>query len=194
MLSLIWFVLTLQLPTSDPYPSAEGAPGVSFLNKACRLEATGGAHWKRLWLNCGAGPHLISEPSSFMWHATIDNRAKALELLGLFSSLESCERLPMTQWLQVTPSAHDGWLQLSERDFHGVCPVPESHEAVDASAEWKLFIVNRCLLNVQDGHVYVVEEHVRENGETTLVNKRLVLRDAARRLGSCSPPGAPVLR
>lgn len=189
MLAALWPIL--QVPTSDPRPSPAGAPHVSFLEGQCRMESTSGAHWQRLWLNCGSGPHLISEPSSLMWHVAIEKPEQALELVRLFSSLESCERLPAARWLEVSPAPNDDWLRLSERTFRKACPVPDAREVVEAGAAWKLFAVKRCLLNVEDGHLYAVEEHVRENGETAFIEKRRVLSNAAGRVGSCNPPGAP---
>ena len=193
--SLIALLATLwplpQIPTSDPRPTTADAPQVSFLEGPCRLESTSGAHWQRLWLNCGSGPHLISEPSSFMWHVGIEKPEQALELVRLFSSLETCERLPTARWLEVSAAPKGDWLRLDDRTFRKVCSVADAREVVEAGAKWKLFAVKRCLLNVEDGHLYFLEEHVRENGETTVIEKRRVLSNAARRIGDCDPPGAP---
>jgi len=188
MVMMLWGT---QIPTSDPRPSAKGAPSVSFLEPPCRLESTSGAHWQRLWLNCGSGPHLLSEPSSFMWHVVIEKPEQALELVRFFSSLESCERLPRARWLEVAPSRTDDWLHLSDVTFRKACPVPEAREVTEAGAGGKSFSVKRCLLNVEDGDLYVVEEHVRGNGDTALAETRRVLNNAAKRIGSCNPPGAP---
>jgi hypothetical protein len=126
-----------------------------------------------------------------MWHVRIEKPEQALELVRLFSSLESCDRVPSARWLEVSAGPKDDWLWLDERTFRRVCPVPDAREIVEAGAEWRLFAVKRCLLNAEDGHLYVLEEHVRENGETTVVEKRRVLSNAARRIGACDPPGAP---
>jgi hypothetical protein len=128
-----------------------------------------------------------------MWHVAIEKPEQAMELVRLFSSLESCERLPAARWVEVSPGPNDDWLRLSETTFRKVCPLPDAREVVEAGAAWKLFAVKRCLLNVEDGHLYVVEEHVRENGETALIEKRPALVNAARRVGNCNPPGAPAV-
>jgi hypothetical protein len=126
-----------------------------------------------------------------MWHASIQKPEQALELVRLFSSVEACERLPRARWLEVRSARSDDWLSLNERTFRQACPVPDAKEVTDAGAERKLFAVRRCLLNVEDGHLYSVQEDVRENGETEVAKARRVLRNAASRIGSCNPPGSP---
>ncbi len=180
-----------ELPTSDPRPSTTGAPSVSFLEEGCRLEVTSGVHWHRLWLNCGSGPFLVTEPSSFMWHVRILRPEQALELVRLFSTVHACEQMPQPRWLEVSRAAKDDWLELADRSFIQTCPAPASQAVLDPGAPLKLFAVKRCMLDVQDGSLYAVEEHVRENGETTLVDKKQVLRNAIRRVGGCFPPGSP---
>jgi hypothetical protein len=128
----LWAIV--QTATSDPRPSPTGAPQVSFLQHECRLESTSGAHWHRLWLNCGSGPHLISEPSSFMWHVSIENAQQALELVRLCSSLKACEQFPAARWLEITPAPKDDWLTLAERTYRSVCPIADSQEVVEAGA------------------------------------------------------------
>jgi hypothetical protein len=172
--------------TSDPRPTPVGAPHVSFLTSGCRLEITQGGDWHRLWLNCGRGPHLLSEPSSLMWHVRIRTPEQALELLRLFSSPDACQGIPAPQWVEITSSDRDGWLALNQPMHEALCPTTSAHEIDHASSTTKRFLVTRCLLR-EDGDLYSVDERVRENGETEVDQKTVVLPNAKARIGSCNP-------
>lgn len=176
--------------TSDPIPSPTGAPQVSFLEANCRLELTGGVHWQRLWLNCGCGPHLVSEPSSLSWHVSIRRPEQALELVRMFTSQGTCDRFPPPEWLEVGASPKDDWLAVDQESFRQLCPVATAKSLDKTGATTKRFVVTRCLLRRQDGGLYSVEEQVRENGMTEISSQRLVLPNAERRIGNCKslPP------
>jgi hypothetical protein len=187
-------------------PTAAGAPQVSFLMPGCRLETTEGADWHRVFVNCGNGPHLLSEPSSLMWHVRIRTPEQALELVRLFTAPpDACQMIPFPRWVEINAHAavepnaeRDSWLALDRSTFERVCPRSLSHE-IAGRDPLKRFIVTRCLIGVteDDGNLYSVEEHVMENGETEIVRKTVVLANARSRIGSCSPAagtGPPSLR
>ena len=176
------------LATSDPQPTRVGAPRASFLAKGCHLEVTAGADWNRLWLNCGAGPHLLSEPSSLTWHVRIRTSEEALELVRLFSSRPgACARMPTAPWIEVTPADRAGWLTLDRATYARVCPEPSAEERTEAGVPARRFVVTRCLFAQHDGHLYRVEQRVKENGETETIRETVVLPDARRLIGSCDP-------
>jgi hypothetical protein len=173
--------------TGDPRPTPEGAPRVSFLEDHCRLEVTAGADWNRLWLNCGAGPHLLSEPSSLTWHARIRSPEQALELVRLFSSTpQACDRLPRARWIEIRRSERTGWLALEKARYDTLCPAPSSAEQTGSGGRIRWFLVTRCLLAQEDGNLYRVEQQVKENGDTATVRETLVLADAGQVFGTCA--------
>lgn len=176
--------------TSDPHPSPAGSPEVSFLLPGCRLETTAGADWHRLWLNCGKGPHLLSEPSSLTWHVRIRTPEQALELVRLFTAPpRACQMIPGPRLVEVGASDRDRWLAIDQTTYDRVCPKVSARE-VD-SVTTKRFVVNRCVLGEDDGNLYSVEERVRENGETEIVTKTLVMSNLRSRIGSCDPAAPP---
>jgi len=176
--------------TSDPHPSPAGAPEVSFLLPGCRLEVTAGADWHRLWLNCGTGPHLLSEPSSLTWHVRIRTPEQALELVRLFTAPpRACQMIPGPRLVEVSTSDRDRWLALDQATYDRVCPKVPAREV--NSVTTKRFAVTRCLLGEDDGNLYSVEERVRENGETDTVNKTLLMSNLRPRIGGCDPAAPP---
>jgi hypothetical protein len=173
------------MATSDPRPSPEGVSQPSFLGSGCRLERTAGADWNRLWLNCGKGPHLLTEPSSLTWHVQIRNPEQALELVRLFTSHDGCERFPQARWIEVQPGERDGWLRLDAKTFVDVCPKASARDVTDAGAHTKRFLVESCLIEPLGGDLYRVVHSVKENGETSTQTETLVLAKAGRRIGNC---------
>jgi len=193
----VWFatvVLTVFTILADEYrPVRDGAPSVSFLTPGCHLEmSVEGAHWQRLWVNCGSGPHLLSEPSSLTWHVRIRTPEQALELVRLFTSSKACHMVPIPRWVEVTASDddRDHWLALERRTYDVVCPQSTAKEMVRSDPA-KRFDVTRCLVSEDDGNLYSVTERVSENGATETVRKVIVLHDADMRIGTCDPAAPP---
>ena len=173
-------------PTSDPIPSWAGAPALSSLEKGCQLEITRGAEWHRLWVNCGKGPHLLSEPSSLTWHVRIGGTEQALELVRLFSSGRALTMVPGPQWMEIERST-GACYGLEPRLFDKVCPVATANEETREEEPYpgRRFLVTRCLLRISDGNLYRVEERVHENGQTDLIPKGIVLQNVDKQVDMC---------
>ena len=173
-------------------PTSQTAPRVSFLTRGCRLETAAGPDWHRLFVNCGSGPYLLSEPSSLIWHAQIETPEQAVELLRLFSSPTTCQRIPGPHFVEIRSSeAGDQWLALDHTTYDTVCPRATATEVMKGGSVMKEFVISRCLMGMDDGHVYRSEERVSENGEVETVGLSVSLRNADARIGRCDP-GAPI--
>jgi hypothetical protein len=191
----IWLVGTgcslhrdLPIAMSDVRPSSSGVRQPSYLLPGCRLERTAGEEWNRLWLNCGRGPHLLSEPSSLAWHVEVRTPEQALELVRLFTSYDGCERLPQAGWIEVVPGEKDGWLRLDAETFARVCPQASAIQVTDGAKKW--FSVASCLMRPQGGDLYRVVHIVHQNGDTYTGTETVVLASASRRVGTCNPGAA----
>jgi len=118
-----------------------------------------------------------------------------MQFVRSFSGPGVCEMLPNPRWVEIGESDSTDWHSLSKERFRQLCPVPKATDITQPTFGQRVYRVRRCLLSLDDGDLYDVEEQVPEDGMVTIYQKKRVLEGAAKILGRCSPgEGDRVLR
>lgn len=171
---------------SSPQPN-RSAVALTSLRSECTLTEEHRLHWSRLWLECrGTQAVPVEGFPSLEGRVNIKSSRQALEFLRLFSSRSACDRQTSTDWVDVQKARQDGWLDLNQKEFSRLCPVPGAEE-MRVKGEPMAFNAERCLLSLSSGDLYRVRQRVEQNGHVSSIEETLALKNASQRLGRCEP-------
>jgi hypothetical protein len=134
-----------------------------------------------LWLHCGTGEFLITEPLSLYGHVTLATTDDALQFVRFFTLASNDAYVRPEGLVEVRPdSAGDDFATVKPAVFRKLFHAPVVEKLRRGTTERvDMFSIQRVMLTPH-GQVIDVTETVSANGYYDIISKRVVVRDASK--------------